>query len=384
MPGSGATRECWAVVAPGLEALVAAELRALRLAPGTTSPGGVAFTATDAGVFTANLWLRTASRVLVRAAEFRATAFHELERLARQVRWERFVRVGAAVRLRVTCHKSRLYHSDAVAERVGDAIARRVRGVTIANAMAKQEDEVAAEGAQLFIVRLQHDVCSISADSSGELLHRRGYRLATAKAPLRETLAAGALMALQWEGREPLLDPMCGAGTIPIEAALIARRIAPGIERGFSCEQWPNAPVAEFEAQRAAARAAALPRAPSPLLASDRDAGAIGAAEANAARAGVLADIEFRACALSAAQPPAKPGLLVTNPPYGARVGAGRDLRGLYAQLGKTARAKCAGWRLALLSADRRLEAQVGLPFATALRFRNGGIPVRLIAAQVP
>ncbi len=384
MPGSRARRECWAVVAPGLEALVAAELRALRLAPGTTSPGGVAFTATDAGVFTANLWLRTASRVLVRAAEFRATAFHELERLARQVRWERFVGVGAAVSLRVTCHKSRLYHSDAVAERVGGAIARRVSGVTIAGAVAEEEDEVAAEATQRFVVRLQHDVCTISADSSGELLHRRGYRLATAKAPLRETLAAGVLMALGWEGREPLLDPMCGAGTIPIEAALMARRIAPGIARGFSCEQWPNAPLAEFAAQRAAARAAALPRAPSSLQASDRDAGAIGAAQANAERAGVLADIEFRACALSAVQPPAGPGLLVTNPPYGARVGAGRDLRGLYAQLGKTARAKCPSWRLALLSADRKLEAQVGLPFAKVLQFQNGGIPVRLIATQVP
>jgi putative N6-adenine-specific DNA methylase len=367
-----------------MEALAAAELRALDLAPGVSTPGGVPFTATDAGLFAANLRLRTASRVLVRAAEFKATAFRELERLARGVRWEQFVASGASVRLRVTCHKSRLYHSDAVAERVAAAIARRVPGVTIAGAAPEQEDETAAEISQLFVVRFQHDMCTISADSSGELLHRRSYRLATAKAPLRETLAAGVLMALEWVGREPLLDPMCGAGTIPIEAALVARRIAPGIARKFSCEAWPDAPVAEFAALRAAARAAERPAAPSPILASDRDAGAIAAARANAERAGVLADIEFRECALSGVEPPPGPGLLVTNPPYGARVGVGRDLRGLYAQLGKMARATCPGWRLALLSADRKLEAQVGLPLTSALRFQNGGIPVRLLAAQVP
>lgn len=377
-------RECWAVVAPGLEALVAAELRAIGLEPGAPSPGGVPFRATDAGVFTANLRLRVASRVLVRAAEFRATAFHELARLARLVRWEQFVAPGAPVRLRVTCHKSRLYHSDAVAERVKGAIARRVRGAVVAAAARAHEDEPAAEDAQLFIVRFQHDVCTISADSSGELLHRRGYRLATAKAPVRETLAAGVLAALRWEGAEPLLDPMCGAGTIPIEAALIARRLAPGLLRTFACERWPGAPAAQFASQRAAARAMALSRAPARILASDRDTGAIAAATDNARRAGVLDDIEFRACALSSIEPPPGPGLLVTNPPYGARVGAARDLRSLYAQLGKTARAQCPGWTLALLSADRNLEAQAKLPFTQALRFRNGGIPVRLVSAPVP
>ena len=236
----------------------------------------------------------------------------------------------------------------------------------------------------LFVVRFERDVCTISADSSGELLHRRGYRLATAKAPLRETLAAGVLAAMRWDGREPLVDPMCGAGTIAIEAALLARRMAPGLARAFSCERWPNAPAGDFEALRTAALAAARPRAPVPILASDRDAGAIAAARTNAERAGVHGDITFRTCALADLHPPPGPGLLLTNPPYGARVGGRDDLRNLYAQLGKVARERCPGWSLAFLSADRALEAQVKLPLAQVLRFQNGGIPVRLVAGRVP
>ena len=394
-------RDCYAVVAPGLELLAAAELRsigivavvrgavgAVRAAGAASESGGVAFRATDTELFEANLRLRTASRVIVRIAEFRATAFHELERLARGVRWDEFVAPGGAVRLCVTCRKSRLYHSDGVAERVAGAIARRVKGATIAGAGREADDdsEAGASGqpAQLFLVRFANDVCTISADSSGELLHRRGYRLATAKAPLRETLAAAMLLAVGYDGSAPLMDPMCGAGTIAIEAALIARRIAPGVSREFACERWPGAPVRQFGEQRAAARAQALLRAASPIIASDRDAGGAAATLANAERAGVAAEIEVRRGALSGIAPPPGRGLLLTNPPYGARVSAGSEVRNLYAQLGNVARAKCAGWTVAFLSADRAMEAQLKLPLGEALRFRNGGIPVRLMRAEIP
>ncbi|MFI5244335.1 MAG: class I SAM-dependent RNA methyltransferase, partial [Gemmatimonadales bacterium] len=219
-----ATRECWAIVAPGMEALATSELRALGLQPGAAAEGGVAFDATDAGLFAANLWLRTASRVIVRVAEFRATAFHELERFSRGVEWERFITRGGAVRLRVTCRKSRLYHSDAVAQRVAGAITKRVPGVTLGGSAREDDDDAAVEPSQLFLVRFLHDVCTISVDSSGELLHRRGYRLATAKAPLRETLAAGLVLLSYWEPERVLVDPFCGSGTIPMEAAFIGLR----------------------------------------------------------------------------------------------------------------------------------------------------------------
>ena len=340
------------------------------------------------GLFEANLRLRTVSRVIVRIAEFRATAFHELERLARGVPWDAFVAAGGAVRLRVTCRKSRLYHSDGVAQRVADAITRRVGSVTLTGGKhdADDEPETAApdQPAQLFVVRFANDVCTISADSSGDLLHRRGYRLATAKAPLRETLAAAMLLAMDYDGSVPLIDPMCGAGTIAIEAALIARRIAPGIARTFSCERWPCAPAGKFANLRSSAQEQALPRAKSPIIASDRDAGAAAATLANAERAGVNADIEVRRGALSGIAPPAGRGLLVTNPPYGARVSARSEVRNLYAQLGNVVRAKCAGWTIGLLSADRAMEAQLKLPLSEAVRFRNGGIPVRLMRATIP
>ena len=380
-------RDCYAIVAPGLEQLAAAELRAIGIAPGEIEPGGIAFTAEDAALFNANLRLRTVSRVIVRVAEFRATAFHELERLSRGVNWAALVAPGSAVRLRVTCRKSKLYHSDGVAQRVGDAIKRSVKGVTITGAKRDADDDAEIEApepdAQLVLVRFERDVCAISIDSSGELLHRRGYRLATAKAPLRETLAAAMLLAVGYDGSRPFMDPMCGAGTLAIEAALIARRIAPGLERGFSCERWPGAPLKKFDELRAAARAEILPRAASSIIASDRDAGGAAAALANAERAGVAGDIEIRRGALSGITPPEGRGLMLTNPPYGVRASSGGEVRNLYAQLGNVARAKCPGWTLAFLSADRAMESQLKLTLTDALRFKNGGIPVRLVRAEI-
>ena len=379
-------RRCWAVTAPGLEKVTAGELAALGIPPGEIEPGGVAFTATDEEIFTANLWLRSASRVIVRIAEFKVTAFHELERAARGVPWGSFLKAGDTIRLRVTCKKSKLYHSDAVAERVEQSITKAVKGVVVAGSggAVADDDDADENDAQLFVVRLLHNVCTISVDSSGALLHRRGYRLATAKAPIRETLAAGILLALGWDGTTPLIDPMCGSGTISIEAAMIARRMAPGQHRAFSCERWPGAPVGHFATSRAQALLKALPIAHVPLVASDRDAGAITAAAANAERAGVTADIRLHHRAVSALEAPAGPGLVLVNPPYGARIGEVAPLRNLYAQLGNVMRAKCAGWSFAMCSAERSLEAQVKLPFRDVLRVRNGGIPVRIVCAQIP
>jgi putative N6-adenine-specific DNA methylase len=382
------------VTAPGLEKVTADELAALGITPGEIAPGGVAFTAVDdEKLFTANLWLRSASRVIVRIAEFKVTAFHELERAARGVPWADFVPAGGSVRLRVTCKKSKLYHSDAVAERIEKSIVKAVPGAIVAGAAAAtaaagdDEDTDAhsdENAAQLFVIRLLHNVCTVSVDSSGALLHRRGYRLATAKAPMRETLAAGILLALRWDGSAPLIDPMCGSGTIAIEAALIARHMAPGQHRTFACERWPGAPVARFAKLRAGALAKVLPRSPVPLLASDRDAGAIAAAAANAERAGVAGDITLRRLPLSAFEPPAGPGLVLVNPPYGARIGEAAPLKNLYAQLGNVVKLKVAGWTVAMCSAERSLEAQVKLPFREVLRIRNGGIPVRIVSGQVP
>ncbi|AHG87609.1 RNA methylase [Gemmatirosa kalamazoonensis] len=377
------TYDAFAITAPGLAPLAADELRALGVVPRDVDASGVSFDATAEQLWAANLWCRTVSRVVVRLAEFHATSFHELERHARKVAWERVTAPARAVRLRVTCRKSRLYHSDAVGERVADAIARRVGGAGGWQAAHDDEHESDDDG-QLFVVRLFHDRCTVSADSSGALLHRRGYREALAKAPLRETLAAAALLAARWDPTTPLVDPMCGSGTIPIEAALLARRIAPGRQRRFAFEAWPDFEPARWRSLLARADAESLPAAPAPIHASDRDAGAVRATAENAARAGVAADVHVDRRPLSALAPPERPGWVVTNPPYGKRVGETDTLGALYARLGEVLRERCEGWTAALVSADAQLERRVGLRWHEVLRTTNGGIPIHVVAATVP
>jgi putative N6-adenine-specific DNA methylase len=333
----------------------------------------------------ANLWLRTATRVLVRVAEFRATAFFEVELQAKRIAWDRFVSAGSSVEFRVTCRKSKLYHSDAVAQRFAQALERRIPGARVAKTKAgDEEDAVENSDRQLFVVRLLHDVCTVSVDSSGALLHRRGYRQQVAKAPLRETLAAAILLGAGWNGDVPLVDPMCGSGTIPIEAARLARLIAPGRDRDFAFLRWPEVDRSVWNTLVDDARSGELPATPVEITGADRDAGAIDAARGNAERAGVSDDIEFRVQPISALGPAEPPGLIASNPPYGARMGESDALRNLYAQLGNTARAQRPGWTLALLSADRRLEQQTRLAFEEKFRTRNGGIPVRLVTAPLP
>lgn len=382
--GSGDQLRCFAITAPGLEAITAAELSRLNI-KGVAEPGGVAWDGGAGSVAMANLWLRTASRVVVRAAEFNARTFHELERHARQIPWERFVRPGAPVALRVTCKKSALYHSGAVQQRLADALAQRLgaeSAVARSAASADESDEGGANAAeQLFVVRVFHDRVTVSADASGELLHRRGYRLATAKAPLRETLAAALLLGAGWKGETPLVDPMCGAGTIPIEAAMIARRIAPGVNRSFAFLQWPEADADAWHRLRTHALEQQAARSAVRITGSDRDAGAVDASRANAARAGVEADCAFHVSALSHLACDGGAGLVATNPPYGVRVGEERQLRDLYARLGDVLRTRCEGWRLAMVSASRRLESQTALEFEELAAVRNGGIPVRLVAS---
>ncbi len=369
--------------APGMEDITAREIAELDLARGgaaQTMPGGVEFSGDLATVYRANLLLRTASRVLARLSTFYATDFAELRTKASRLPWNRYLQPGQPVTVRATCHQSKLYHSDAVIERVFAAIGDRLGAtVTLDNAT----DEEADRPAQLVVVRLFKNRCTVSVDSSGALLHRRGYRLATAKAPLRETLAAGMVLASGWDGRAPLLDPFCGSGTIPIEAALWARNIAPGKARNFAFMTWPDFTPDVWQSTLAVAVAAERPDAP-PILASDRDAGAIRAAEANAARAGVADDIDFACQAVSAIAPPPEPGWIVANPPYGVRVSENKDLRNLYAQFGNVLRAQCPGWQVTFLCGDLALIGQTRLPVQTTRVWNNGGLRVRVAQGAVP
>lgn len=372
----------FAACTPGLEPVLASEMRRLGLVPedpaqGAPIAGGVPFSSDLRAVALANRALRTASRVLVRVGmPFYARTFDELIARAARLPWDRFVTATTPVALRVTCRGSRLYHTDAVAERVLTALGARFGVEPIVGVF----DEDSGGDAQLIVVRLVDDSCTISVDSSGPHLHRRGYRLATAKAPLRETTAAAMILAAGWDPATPLIDPFCGSGTIPIEAALLASGRWPNAGRALPLRAWPCAAGVDLSDTPEAPRAA--PATPH-IVASDRDAGAIAAARANAERAGVSAWIDFRLHSVSDLATPTGLGCIVTNPPYGQRITGGPDLRNLYARFGDLLRARCAGWTAAVLTSDAALIRQTRLALAPAWSTDNGGIAVSAYVGPV-
>jgi putative N6-adenine-specific DNA methylase len=404
---AGAPRfQLFASTAPDLESIAAGELKSLGMR-GRQEVGGVAFAGDLDQLYEANLWLRTASRVVARLGRFHASTFYELERRAKKLPWEEFLPASGLVRLRVTCRKSRLYHSDAVAERVMSAItasvsrsieasgddvndesddAEHADGAAHADEMDETETVPGIDGgAQLFIVRILHDQVEISADSSGQLLHRRGYRKEIAKAPLRETLAAAMVLASGWRQGEPLVDPMCGSGTIPIEAAMIARGIAPGLQRRFQFMNWPTFDGGHWNEILDKARGT-VTQSIERIRGSDRDAGAIQAAARNAERAGVAHTLQFGVDAISGSLAELKDvdtgaGWILTNPPYGIRIGESQDLRDLYARLGMALKAKH-GWRVGILTSDLALVRQTRLPLLPRFSTRNGGIPVSFLVSE--
>lgn len=367
---------------PGVESLLSAECRDLNLPSARQHPVETSGTGEEAGgilveggmldIYRSNLYLRTASRVSLRMGEFHAVSFPELRKKAARLEWGKFVQPGQAVNLSVTCHKSRLYHSNAVAERVLGAINDHFAGQK-----AGSKPCVAGKQGQLVLVRLINDLCTISMDSSGELLHRRGYRLETAKAPLRETLAAAMLLASGWDGSAALIDPFCGSGTIPIEAALLAARIPPGINREFAFMQWPGFERVAWQEMLSTARKGINPLNTS-IFGYDRDAGAIKMASANAARAGQMTAITFSQQPISVLAPVNSKGWIITNPPYGRRISSGKDLRDLYARFGELLRVNFKDWHAGILISDPRLSGNLGLPAPhSEWRFVNGGIPVK-------
>jgi putative N6-adenine-specific DNA methylase len=374
----------FAVTAPGLKVVAGGEIERLGLLSNKPrapdEAGGVSFDGGLADLYRANLQLRTPNRILLRLGEFYAAAFSELRKKAGRLEWERCLHPGSPVALRVTTHKSRLYHSDAVAERIAGAIADRL---STPSPVSRFDENEPGNLPQLIVVRLVRDLCTISLDTSGENLHRRGYRLATAKAPLRENLAAGILVASGWDGRAPLIDPFCGSGTIPIEAALLAHNIPPGRNRRFAFMSWPGFDRHLWESLLLECEQDKIEGDYPEIQGSDRDEGAITLAGANAARAGAAGLINFSHRALSSIEPHGR-GWVVTNPPYGMRASPNKDLRNLYAQLGNVLRSKCQGWQVAILSSDDHLLNTTGLPFTSKISMNNGGINVRLAMGQVP
>jgi putative N6-adenine-specific DNA methylase len=304
--------------------------------------------------------------VLARIAEFRAMHLAQLDKRARKVPWAQILRPDAPFRVEASCKKSRIYHQGAAAQRIRTAI-KDALGAPVAD-----DAEVAIKA------RIDDDLCTISVDTSGESLHKRGHKAEVAKAPMRENMAALFLRLCGYRGTEPVVDPMCGSGTFVIEAAEIALGLKPGRSRRFAFEQLASFDAAAWQKLRGAKGATA--GSALRFYGSDRDAGAIRMSRANAERAGVAALTEFQEHAVSDLMPPeGLPGLVIVNPPYGARIGDKQSLSPLYRALGQTLRARFAGWRVGLITNELSLAEATGLPFApSGAPVTHGGIRVTL------
>lgn len=337
---------------PGLETTLAAEAGAEGFADPRPVPGGVETSGDWHDVWRANIALRGAGRVLVRLGSFRAMHLAQLDKRARKFPWGEVLRPDVPVRVEATCRASKIYHDRAAAQRVMRAITE-----TLGAPEGKGED------ALRILVRIEDDLVQISLDSSGAPLHRRGHKEFVGKAPMRETLAALFLRQMGYVGTETVVDPMCGSGTFVLEAAEIAAGLAPGRDRPFAFEQLVTCDPAQVSRLRKGTGRTARPETPV-VFGSDRDDGAIRGATENAERAQVSALTQFTRLAISDLSPPTpSPGLVIVNPPYGARIGNRKLLFGLYGSLGKVLSEQFTGWRVGVITSDAGLAKATALPF---------------------
>ncbi|GAB6096505.1 RNA methyltransferase [Desulfatiferula olefinivorans] len=364
------------VVSPGLGPVCRAELNLLFGGEKTLidEDGGIAFDGPVTDVYRANLHLRTASRILMRLTSFDATDFKTLETKTEALPWELYLDPAAPLDVQVTVKKSRLYHSGAVDQRVREAIGRRL-GPFGASGMT-----------QTVYVRAVQDRFELSLDSSGDLLYRRGLKTVGGSAPLRETLAAGMLMAAGYDGRRPLLDPMCGSGSFSLEAALIARNIPPGRYRRFAFEHWPCFREGAFRQIRREAEAGINQTPSAPIVASDRDTGACERLSAQVLSVG-LGDLIRVQCRDVLDPDPeivaGPPGIIMANPPYGLRLGTRRNslslIRDFLALAGRSYR----GWTLGLLSPFDVRTLNPAFPL-TSHRLFHGGLSLFFLTGPIP
>ena len=369
----------FATCAPGLEAVLHDEVRELRLGRIERQVGGVHFTGELADAWRANLQLRTAVRVLWRLSRFEARDDLALYRGVQALSWDRFLRPRGSLVVSAQTRSSRLNHSRFIEQRTKDAIVDQFLSRHGARPdVTKDAPDVVVH------VHLFKDRCTLSIDTSGDSLHKRGWRRFQGRAPLAETLAAAMVLASGWDRRAPLLDPFCGSGTIIIEAALIASRTPPGRFREFAFERFPFHDAARWQRLREGAIAAATPPRRLTIRGRDEDEATLAGALENVRSAGVEDLV-----ALEHGDGPSmemKPGWnawIITNPPYGERVGSSRPLAKLYADLGRTLRERCRGYHLTLLSGNPRLLASLGFTDARTTPLKNGALDCRLLDLEV-
>lgn len=361
--------DIFAVCPPALESVLRAEALELGWNAAQETPGGVTFQGGWDDVWRANLRMRGATRILVRIGSFRAFHLAQLDKRAKKFDWRAVLRPDVPVRVEAVSKRSKIYHAGAAKQRIEGAIKHQLG------------DVIDAEAAICIKVRIEDDLVTLSVDSSGESLHKRGHKEAVGKAPMRETLAALFLRACGYNGTQAVMDPMCGSGTFAIEAAEWARGLVPGRSRSFAFQDLATFDANSFDALRAPQAKEVAHK----FYGSDRNAGAIEMATANAARAGVTEITQFRHAAISDLErPDCTPGLVIVNPPYGARIGNKKLLFGLHGAMGERLKNHFQGWRVGIITSDAALARATGLPnLKNGPPIPHGGLKVKLYQSQL-
>jgi putative N6-adenine-specific DNA methylase len=351
----------------GLESLVGDELAGLGFAQRAVENGQVRFAGDAADIARCSLRLRTADRIYVVLAEFPAADFDALFEGVRGIDWRSLVPRDAAVTVNARSAKSRLASVPAIQSVAKKAIVASLLGSRRGARLAETGPAADVE------IRLSADRASVMLDATGEGLHKRGYRTAAGEAPLAENLAAAMVLLSRWRPGRPFADPLCGSGTIAIEAALVGRGMAPGALRSFAAESWPFLPREAWRRAREEARAAERLGEPMDIAASDHDGKVLALARANATRAGVADAIRFERRDVEAFEPMGGYGCVVTNPPYGERLGDVRQAERVYQALGRLYR-KLGTWSLFALSPHPDFARHFGARPTKNRKLYNGSI----------
>lgn len=376
-----------AVTTPGLERMLLNELRRMKIKKPRVIEGGVEFEATSRGLYEVLGWSRIAHRVMLRVTDFRARDQRECYKKTRRHDWERLLGEDEAqqVSVRGVVRTSGIGGSGALSSSVLDGVRDRYTlDLKRAPVKLRQTESAVTEPGELAILaRCVDDRCELSLEASSGSMHQRGWRVATGEAPLRESYAAAILEAIEWDGQEPLLDPMCGSGTIVIEAARKALGMPPRtMAHHYGAMSWGNADPARFhEILASSSPGKQAVREVVVVVGRDRDAEVVEKAKKNVDVAGVAGVARISQIACDAGSPPdgVETGWIVSNPPYGERLDEGDSLRDLAVML----RERFQGWKVALLLSETQQPPRTGAFWTEALSFRNGGLPVKLWVGSV-
>lgn len=353
----------------GLESVVADEVRALGYQDVRVENGKVEFTADISAIPRTNLWLRTADRVRLKIGEFRATTFDELFEQTKALPWSDWIPADATFPVEGKSVKSTLFS-------VPDCQAIVKKAVVESLKKTYKQDWFEEKGPLYKIeVALLKDIATLTIDTTGPGLHKRGYRSLIGAAPLKETMAAAMILLSRWKPDRTLMDPMCGSGTIPIEAALIGQNIAPGMNREFVSESWPTIPKTAWREARAETHDLARYDQPLEIIGTDIDEEILRVARRNAAEAAVDEHIHFQQMDVRNVRNKRKYGYLICNPPYGERLGDWKQAARLYREMAEALRTLDT-WSIYMLTSDEQFEEHFGRKASKKRKLYNGNIKV--------